>query len=457
MHMRLKVGYALGDFGLSLAYFIVGFFFMYYLTDIVLLPPFLAGTVVFLGKFWEGISNPFVGILNDRMKSRFGRKRAYVLFGTVPFALSFVILWLIPPTFSEPAKFALAVLVAVLYATAYSIVSVPYMALVPIMTRNYDERTQIMSFRAVLSTVGIVLGGGTALMVSSFTNEIAGLKIMAIFFGALTALTLFIATISVKGIENRHGQNTPIIQANFRQYISILKERYVSILLIFKFLGAIATGSLMAAIPYFAKHILADTGISTFGVAIYTITSAAFIPVWYKLTRRFDKRRLLLIANSMGAVVLFMTSVLVKSGDNVIFLVGCGLLGLIMSAYLLIPYSLIPDLVDYYSHKTGIRHESIYFGLWMTVHQIGIAASGLLLGAFLGALGYSGGLETQTEAAQWAIRLAFGLIPGIFLVLAAIVLQKYGITRQVFQNICIENEGRNPLASTGPGSSKWMI
>jgi glycoside/pentoside/hexuronide:cation symporter, GPH family len=315
---------------------------------------------------------------------------------------------------------------------------VPYMALVPVMTRDYDERTQIMSLRAVLSTVGIVLGGAAALMVSSFTDEPVGLKVMALFFGTLTAVTLLIAARNVKGVEAEEVRGSRIIQASLPQYLSLLRERYVLILLLFKFLGAVATGSLMAAIPYFAKHILSDTGTSTYGVAIYTMASAALIPAWYKLTRRYDKRRLLLIANCLGAAVLLATSLLVNSGDTGIFFLGCGLLGVIMSSYLLIPYSLVPDLVDYYGRKTGVRHESVYFGLWMTTHQLGIAVSGFILGSFLGAFGYDGSAASQTGPALWAVRLAFGLIPGLFLVICAVVLQKYGITRKVYQDVCAE-------------------
>ncbi|TFG44975.1 MAG: hypothetical protein E4H31_03335, partial [Dehalococcoidia bacterium] len=106
MKMRSKIGYALGDFGISIAYFIVGFFFMYYLTDILHISPLLAGAVVFIGKLWEGTSNPIIGVINDKIKSRFGRKRSFIMLGAIPFALSFILLWLIPATLGEPAKFA---------------------------------------------------------------------------------------------------------------------------------------------------------------------------------------------------------------------------------------------------------------------------------------------------------------------------------------------------------------
>jgi sugar (glycoside-pentoside-hexuronide) transporter len=435
MQMRKKIGYALGDFGISISYFVVGFFFMYYLTDIVGMSAWLAGVVIFIGKFWEGLTNPLVGILNDRVRSLIGPKRLFVLFGSIPFAISFILLWLIPSALNEWVRFTLAVSSMLLYSTAYTFVVVPYMALVPVITGDYDERTQITGIRAILSTAGIIMGGGAALFISSFTNEALGLRVMAVAFGAFTAISLLIAARSVKGVEFATVTKEPAARLNLANYLVLFKEKNTLILLIFKFLGAIATGCLMASIPYFARYVLSDTQSSTYGVAIYTISSALLIPIWYKLTHHFDKRRLLLFANSFGAIILLGSGLLVNAGDSLLFFLGCGLLGIVTSAYLLIPYSLVPDLVDYYKSKTGEKREAVYFGLWMTTHQIGIAFSGLLLGFFLGLYGYDGNLDVQTGSALLAIRLAFGLIPGVFLVLAALVLQKYGITRVVYQDI----------------------
>jgi GPH family glycoside/pentoside/hexuronide:cation symporter len=446
VQIRKKIGYASGDFGISASYFVVGFFFMYYLTDIVGMSAWLAGVVVFLGKLWEGITNPIVGILNDRTRSMLGPKRQFILFGAVPFAISFILLWLIPSSLNEWVKFSLATLSMLIYSTAYTFVVVPYMALVPVITSDYDERTQITGIRAGLSTVGIVLGGGAALFVSSFSNEASGLRIMAACFGSFTAVSLLIAARSVKGMESIPDTKTNKSRINWSNYLALFRERNTVILLIFKFLGAIATGCLMASIPYFAKHVLSDTGISTYGVAIYTISSAILIPVWYKLTHHFDKRRLLLIANSFGAVILIGVALLVNKGDTMLFFLGCGLLGIVTSAYLLIPYSLVPDLVDYYKSRKKEKHESVYFGLWMTTHQIGIAVAGLILGGFLGIYGYEGSADIQTSGVIMAIRLSFGLIPGTFLVLAALVLQKYGITRGVYQDVQNELKRKSGLS-----------
>jgi len=433
--MSRKIGYGLGDLGISISYFAVGFFFMYYLTDIVGMTPILAGTAVLIGKLWDGINDPLIGVLSDKTRSRFGRKGIYILFGTIPFAVSFVLLWMIPPAADQWKQFALATASILLFATTYSLVAVPYMALVPVITADYDERTQVTGIRAILSTIGTILGGGVALFLSAYSDMALGLRTMAIGFAIVIMICLFAAYYSVRGVERRGEVAPAVANIKLAQYLVLPKERNVLILLVFKFLGAIATGCLIASIPYFTKNILGSTGSSSFGVGIYTAASAALVPVWNKLTHVFDKRRLLLIANSLGAIVLVFIGLFIHEGYVLVFFLGCGLLGAVTSAYLLIPYSLVPDLVDYYRHKTRERHESVFFGLWMTVHQLGIAVAGFLLGVLLNIGAYDGTASVQPGSALLAVRLAFGLVPGLFLVVAALVLQKYGITRKVYQGI----------------------
>jgi len=433
--MQRKIGYGLGDLGLSISYFTVGFFFIYYLTDIVGLAPYLAGLAYFIGKSWDSINDPLIGALNDRTGSRFGRKRAYLLFGVVPFAVSFMLLWMIPLDASQTVKFIFATAAMLAYATLYSMVAVPYMALVPVMTDDYDERTQIVGIRAILSTLGTLVGGGAAMLVSRFPSELTGLRVMALFFALLLLITVFAAAHSVRNMEESRHNKTKTRLFDWQLYWKLLRDPNVANLMIFKFLGAIATGSLTASLPYFSKHILGDESRSTIGLAVYITISAVFIPIWDRLSRRFDKRQLLLIAMFILAAILFAVGVFVTKASVIAFYIGCGLMGTVMSAYMLIAFSFPNDLVDYMEHQAGERYESVIFGLWLTVHQLGIGFAGFLLGVFLQAFQYDGAQLQQTASALLAVRLALGALPGIAMIAAVVVLQKYAITRQVYLDI----------------------
>lgn len=426
--LGVGLGYAVGDLGISLAYFAIGFFFLFYLTDVVGLSASLAGLVVLIGKVWDGVNDPLIGIMSDRTRSRRGRKRVYLLYGAVPFAVSFALLWWIPVDATAGVAFGLATALLLLFATTYSLVGVPYQALVPVMTTDYDDRTRLVGFKAVFSAVGTILGGGIALVVGKEVGVATGIRVMAVGFAVFCCLTLLVAARSVRTLD---GERAPdITPVPLRRYVALAFEPNVSTLLGFKILGAVATGVLTAVLPFFAEHVVGSTTAASVSLAVYTLTAAALVPGWDRLTHRADKRRLMLWSNLAAALMLGLIGLLASTDSALVFYVGSALLGAAMSGYMLIPPSLVPDLVEWYEYERGERHESVFFGLWMTVHQLGLGLAGLVLGLFLNAFGYVGGAEVQSPGAVRGVRLAFGLLPGTFLVLAGVLLQRYRVTRE---------------------------
>jgi GPH family glycoside/pentoside/hexuronide:cation symporter len=431
MRLATKVGYAIGDFGLSIAYFAVGFFFLYYLTDVVGLAASLAGTVVLIGKLWDGVNDPLIGVLSDRTRSRHGRKRVYLLYGAAPFALSFALLWRLPLHASETITFLLACAALLLFATTYSLVAVPYMALVPVMTRDYDERTELVGYRAMLSAAGTIAGGAIALLVSGGAGASVSLRTLSLGFALACGVAMFVAAASVRGVET--GGGADIARIRLGRYLALARDRDVATLLWFKLLGAVATGSLTAALPFFAVHVLGDAGVASYSLAIYTVAAASLVPVVTRLSRRFDKRYLLAGTNLAAACLLALIAFLMRTDTLVPFLLGSGLLGAALSAYLVIPPSFVPDLVEWYQYRRGERHESVFFGLWMTVHQIGLGIAGFVLGILLQLFGYDGAATGQSASGILGVRLAFGVLPAAFLVIASLVLLRYRITRERFE------------------------
>jgi len=262
-------------------------------------------------------------------------------------------------------------------------------------------------------------------------------------------ITVFAAAQSSRGMEKNTQASVATSSVNWRHYLVLLRDRNVFILMIFKFLGAVATGSLIASLPYFSKYILGDEGKSTIGLALYITVAAICVPLWEKLSRSYDKRRLLLWGMIGLGLLLLAIGTLITSDMILMFYIGCALMGTVMSSYTLIAYSFPPDLVDYYEHQTAERHESIIFGVWLTSHQLGIALAGLLLGFFLQVFGYDGSKAEQTASALIAVRLSLGLMPGIFMLIAVTVLQKYGITRSAYNEIRASLDKRSPSKIEG--------
>jgi glycoside/pentoside/hexuronide:cation symporter, GPH family len=421
------LGYATGDLGISIAYFALGFFFLYYLTDLVGIPPALAGTVVLVGKLWDGVNDPLIGVLADRTRSKRGRKRVYLLFGAVPFGLSFTLLWWLPPGMAAQPAALLATVLLLLFATTYSFVGVPYQALVPVMTSDYDERTHLVAYKAVLSAIGAVLGGGLAMVVSSQTDVELSLRMMAVCLGAVIIGTTLLAARAVAPYSGRDAvEITPVPVG---RYFLLLTEHSVATLMGYKVLSAVATGVLTASLPYFADTVVGSAATATLALAAYTVVGAAMVPVWERRSHTIDKRHLMLVSSSLATVLLILIGFTATAGSTLVFVAGAAMLGAAMSAYLVIPPSLVPDLVDWYQHERGERHESVFFGLWMSVHQIGIGIAGFLLGACLSLFGYVGDADAQSSTAVLGVRVAFTVLPAVFLMASALLLQRYAATR----------------------------
>ena len=146
-----KIIYGAGDLGFSLTTTIIGAYFLFFLTDVVGISPAVAGISILIGRTWDYINDPVIGHLSDRTRSRWGRRRPFLLFGAIPFALAFMLMWYRPPFESQVALTAYYAAAYVLFDAAATFVYMPYFALTPELTDDYDERTSLTSYRMFFS------------------------------------------------------------------------------------------------------------------------------------------------------------------------------------------------------------------------------------------------------------------------------------------------------------------
>lgn len=182
---RSKWIYGFGDISFSLTNTILAVYFAIFLTDVVGLPASLAAAAIFLGRSWDYINDPLVGHLSDRTRTRWGRRRPFLLFGAVPFAITFILLWLRPPWDSPILLAAYYAVAYLLFDLSFTLVNTPYAALTPELTADYDERTSLTSYRMFFSIAGSLIAFTVPLaIVGSFAPENAGqVQAMALLFG----------------------------------------------------------------------------------------------------------------------------------------------------------------------------------------------------------------------------------------------------------------------------------
>jgi glycoside/pentoside/hexuronide:cation symporter, GPH family len=429
----VKFGYGIGDIGSNFFIVVTGFFLLYFLTDIVGVEPALAGMVLLFPKLWDVISDPIMGVISDRTSTRWGRRRPYLLFGAVPFGLTFFLMFLAPGYSSELARALHVGLMFALGCTAFTVVNVPYSSMVAEMSDDYNERISITSFRMIFACVGVLLAGALAMPLVIIGGEGAdGFRFMGLVLGgAITLLTLLCFWSTAKAKTLPRTELTP----PFREQVKIALKNYPFMMLMAGYaLQSVAVGILMAGLIYFIIHVmkLPEAAMSVV-LPILFVTAIIFIPIWVKVGAKIGKIKAYRIGLMIMAVMLL--SLFFSTPSQVLLFYGQVLiLGIGFSSFQLFPFSMLPDTIEYDQMKSGMRREGIFAGVWTAGQKLAYSVGPGIIGFALSLSGFTRG-DVQPDSVVTGIRIAFCLFPTLLLLLSFIPFNRYDLTEERFREI----------------------
>ena len=444
----VKAGYGAAEGANCIVFTLFYTFAMFFLTDVAGLDPAFSGTLFAMGILWNAFTDPIVGIWSDNLKSKWGRRRPFLLAVAFPFG---IVAWLLFTNFNlSPGLTKLYFFVVIiLYFTVYSFLETPHLALSAEMTRDYDERTNLVAWRTGWSQMGAILAGALPLIMVAYFEEIFGSKntawsLMAALLGTICIPLILVAWHCTRGYELFPEKTTVRIRDIFG---APLKNRP------FRFLVAAYTLGLMAMTigggvgMYFMIYVMGftETQISTalfilFGVALL------WIPVIDFTCAKFEKRRAWFVFIGMWAIVqgLFI-QFLIQPGDTVTLYVLCFFAGGGLTGVYMIGWAMIPDCIEVDEFKTGQRREGLYYGFISFIQKGACALAMWILGMALSWIGYVPG-AIQSESALSGIRLIYGLGETFFLILSIICCYFMPMTREKHQALCtaiqLKKEGR---------------
>src|ERR1039457_5850127 len=194
LSFKEKFGYGLGDTASHFVWDMVGFWLLFFYTDVFRIPAAAAGTIMLIARFWDMGIDPVIGIISDRTQTRWGKFRPYILFGALPYAV-LAILTFTTPDFGVPGKIIYACATYVLLMTAYAAVNLPYSSLAAVMTSDTNERAGLNQYRFICAFVGQLVVTGLALTLAKYFgggNEAMGYQRTLILFGGLSVVFFFI-------------------------------------------------------------------------------------------------------------------------------------------------------------------------------------------------------------------------------------------------------------------------
>lgn len=431
--LGIKLSYGIGDIASNFFIVTTGMYLLFFLTNVIGVNPALAGTMLILPKLWDVVSDPIMGAISDVTRSRFGRRRVYLLYGAIPFGLSFFILFLAPHWEGE---FANALHVSLLFAlgcTAFTVINVPYASMVPEMSDDYKERISIVSFRMSFASVGALLAGGLAIpIVDAGGGGEAGFRLMGLVFGAVMVLSCLVCFAGTKRAPMRPPKRE---MPPLREQVRIAVRNFPFMMLMASyFFQALAVGVMMAGFIYFVKYAMAlpETAMNI-AFPIFLVTGIAFIPVWLAIGKRFGKirsYRVGLVFFSVMMASLYFTG----PGLLMLFYVQIFLAGIGFSSFQLFPFSMLPDTVEYDEMQSGLRREGVFSGMWSAGQKIAYTVGPPIVGYALALSGFVAE-GTQPSSVETGVRAVFCLFPAVMIAASFIPFGKYTLTEAEFERI----------------------
>ena len=436
-----KFIYGSGDLGFSLVGTIIGAYFLFFLTDVVGIKPAVAGIAILIGRTWDYINDPLIGHLSDRTRSKWGRRRPFLLFGALPYALAFILMWYRPPFESQVALAVYYAAAYVLFDAAATFVYMPYFALTPELTEDYDERTSLTSYRMFFSILGSLLAFTIPLMiVGTFTPANAGkVLLMAVIFGLGSALPLFLVFFNTKEKEVFAAQEKP-------KFLDSLKAAFKNKPFIFGaviyLLTWVCMDILQTILLFFIKYVLKLEGMSDIIMALIFVTAIIALPFWDFASRKLNKRLAYAYGVAFWAVaqILLITVGPLVSMPVLVFL--CIMAGIGVSAAHVLPWAILPDAIEWDEYITGERHEGMFYSLVTLMGKIASSIAIPLTAVMLDVTGYIPNAAQQPASALLGIRLLVGPVPAVFLTISIIFAIKYPLERAQFSSIVKELEER---------------
>lgn len=444
-----KLIYGSGDWGLASFGTLRQIFYAIFLTDVVGLDPRLASLAALLGIMWDAINDPLVGVLTDRMRSRWGRRRPFLLLFAIPFGLGFLLLWWAPPWGSQFVVMAHVTAAFMLSDTLQTLVSVPFFALTPELTPDYDERTALTSYRMLFNLLASLTAAVAAPIIvdAALSNGLTlqqGYLIVGAAFGGLAGLPFLLMFFvvrerfpdqahevrSFRATLRTAWENIPFRFATGLYILNWITFDLVALMLPFFLTYWIAGGDLLAKVPVFGEPIALESVV----LGVLLITAVAALPLWTWVSRWLGKRIAYIVGMSFWALVQILI-ISLQPGQVGQILVLAILAGLSVSTAHVLPDAIFPDVIEWDELRTRQRNEGIYYGAKNFARKLTGALAIFIALQVLGWVGYQAPPEgavqfAQSDQALTTIRVLTGPAGALLLVSAIVMAWFYPLNRQ---------------------------
>jgi glycoside/pentoside/hexuronide:cation symporter, GPH family len=461
MNFATKLAYGAGDTGTAITAILLLSYLSPFLTDVAHLSPGLAGQSQLVGKIWDAVNDPMVGVMSDRgqifsdkIRQKWGRRYPWMLWGAIPFGLFFALQWIVPfPETNQFGLFAFYTLISIAFNTFYTVVNLPYTALTAELTEDYNERTSLSTFRFTFSIGGSIVA---LLIARAIFQQIADPGTQYLTIGIICALLSILPVFwcvfgtyqRAQAVATKHPAELEPVTIPLGEQLRLVFANRPFLFVVGIYLASWFSLQLTAAIiPYFVVSYMGlKQQDSPLVILAVQGTALGMLSVWNKISQKVGKKLVYAIGTSfwiVGQLGLFW----LKPGQTNLMYLFAFLAGLGVSTAYLIPWSMLPDVIELDELQTGQRREGIFYSFMVFLQKICL---GVAVAFVLQSLEWTGYLHPtaavpvpiQPEAVITAIRLSIGPIPTISLVCGLVLAYFYPITRERHQQILLQLQAR---------------
>ena len=420
-----RLGYGVGDFGFNLFFTTASLYLLFYYTDVLGLSPSTAGWVFAGALVWDAVFDPVMGYVANRTRTRWGRYRPYLIFGGLPLAASWALIFL-PVNLEGSALVLFAASAHIVFRTLYAVVSMPYLALSATMTGDSHERGVLASIRMIAATsCGLFAAFSTLKLVELFGGGSTGFFWTAIVYGLIASIVFTIVFASTREIADAPDEVSPTA----REMIVMLRRNSAFWVVCAAMLaGAFGSTLFSKTLPYYFKYAVDRPGLIGLALTMLTAAVAISMPVWTAVMKRTSKRTMWLSGASIGLAGYLL--LWFSPSNGAAMFIPIAVIGFGAGASYLGFWSMMPDTVEFGEWTSGIRSEGAIFGFVSLVQKAALGLAAAFLGELLSAIGYRANVAQGAETLE-GMRLIMILGAGGFAVIAAFAISFYPIDRRM--------------------------
>ncbi len=471
--MGQKVAFGIGMLANQMFPAALGIFMVVLVQDLGF-PGWMWGVIYFFPRLFDSFTDPIMGYISDNTKSRWGRRRPYVILGGIILGAAFIMMWQLYKDAGVDYNFAYFMIWSFIFYLGITIFSVPYVAMGYEMSNDFHERTSIMATAQWIGQWAWVIAPWFWIIMYDpewFESAEVATRSLAVWVGVIFALCAIVPGIFIKSKSTVNEDYSPLklkyignslkeIGAGFASAFTMKSFRQLCIatFLVYNAFMTIASFSFFIIVYHLFEGDAGAAGVwpTLFGCLGALGTTFFVIPIVTRMSKKMGKKKAFLVSQGISIIGYIMLWFLFIPGKPYMFIFALPFFSFGIGSLFVLMMSMTADVIDLDELNTGLRREGTFGAIYWLMVKFGFAIAGGLSGVIMTTVGFDSGSAIQPDGAVEGLRLAFSGIPIIGTVIAMIVMRNYDVTEQRAGEIRAALEKRKGEKPSGYAKMKLL-